>query len=61
MLHHLGHDCALLPAEPANSPVLLKEAQLANIGQQLLTVLMQMKHNGAVDKTQSGFVAVTER
>lgn len=35
--------------------------QLQHIGEQFLHSFINMKHNGAVDKTQSGFQALAAR
>lgn len=40
---------------------LLSTSQLAEMGQLFLHVLVTMKHNGAVDKTQAGFTALVHR
>lgn len=40
---------------------LLDPEQLRQIGDHFVTVLLGMKHNGAIDKTQLGFVALCER
>lgn len=40
---------------------LLDSEQLRHIGDHFVTVLLGMKHNGAIDKTQLGFVALCER
>jgi hypothetical protein len=40
---------------------LLDSEQLRQIGDHFVTVLLGMKHNGAIDKTQLGFVALCER
>ena len=40
---------------------LLDPGQLRQIGDHFVTVLLGMKHNGAIDKTQLGFVALCER
>eukprot|EP00850_Spirogloea_muscicola_P002969 SM000011S19147 [mRNA] locus=s11:1099628:1113160:- [translate_table: standard] len=39
---------------------LLNDAQLEEVGNHFLEVLLALKHNGAIDKTRYGFVAVIE-
>ncbi|XP_024527150.1 thyroid adenoma-associated protein homolog [Selaginella moellendorffii] len=41
--------------------IMLESAQLEEIGQHFLQVLLAMKHNGAIDKTRVGFVALCNR
>ena len=40
---------------------LLDPQQLAHMGDHFIKVLMTMKHNGAVDKTQAGFIDLVRR
>eukprot|EP00850_Spirogloea_muscicola_P002017 SM000007S20977 [mRNA] locus=s7:1355748:1369992:+ [translate_table: standard] len=40
---------------------LLNDAQLEEVGNHFLEVLLALKHNGAIDKTRYGFIAVIER
>jgi hypothetical protein len=47
-------------SSPGRLP-LLSPVQLASLGEALLDLLLAMKHNGAVDKTQLGYVALCGR
>ena len=53
---------ALLPVVVlAGSSCILTVQQLQHLGKQFLHSFITMKHNGAVDKTQSGFQALAAR
>lgn len=41
--------------------IMLDSKQLESIGQHFLQVLLSMKHNGAIDKTRTGFTALCDR
>lgn len=40
---------------------LLNTEQLEAMGEYFLQVLLAMKHNGAIDKTRAGFIALCDR
>jgi len=40
---------------------LLNTEQLEAMGEHFLQVLLAMKHNGAIDKTRAGFIALCDR
>jgi hypothetical protein len=40
---------------------MLEPQQLADMGSCFLRILTTMKHNGAIDKTQAGFIALVQR
>ncbi|KAL3696959.1 hypothetical protein R1sor_011035 [Riccia sorocarpa] len=44
-----------------NANVMLDGKQLEAIGSHFLQVLLSMKHNGAIDKTRTGFIALCDR
>ncbi|KAK9830510.1 hypothetical protein WJX72_012147 [[Myrmecia] bisecta] len=47
--------------EKSGHGYLLSAEQLQHIGASFITILTSMKHNGAVDKTQAGFIAMVEK
>ncbi|KAL2643811.1 hypothetical protein R1flu_011398 [Riccia fluitans] len=47
--------------DPNDANVMLDGKQLEAIGSHFLQVLLSMKHNGAIDKTRTGFIALCDR
>ena len=45
----------------ASDPSLFESQQLTEIGEQLMHYMAVVKHNGAVEKAQAGFIALCER
>jgi len=56
-----GPTAAAAAAAAAAAPDLLQASQLSEMGDLLLSLLLTMKHNGAVEKSQPGFLGLAER
>ncbi|KAK9842206.1 hypothetical protein WJX81_000582 [Elliptochloris bilobata] len=53
--------CVPLSGEAAAAGGLLDAEQLADMGERFQSYLAAIKHNGAIDKTQAGFIALAAR
>lgn len=60
----MSSGCPYYEANTYNGQVakgMLNTEQLEAMGEHFLQVLLAMKHNGAIDKTRAGFIALCDR
>jgi hypothetical protein len=60
LLGSLAREAPVAKAGSASTP-LFDPQQLAEVGRQLMHYMSVIKHNGAVEKAQAGFIALCDR